>query len=308
MADLTYEQAKALDDSEQRAIQISGKNPDGTNWSGLPTQATVTGGATSAKQDDQIAIETAIQAAVEAVESQTADVATQTTLAAINTRLAGIVSTTSASASSISTPIDAVDVSNASIIALQVQGTFNLTLTFEASNNNTNWFAVQMSRIDNQGGSLVSQQPGSNQTIFTAPVGFRYFRVRVSAYSSGTANLTLVALNNQAIPATTGVSGSINTKANYLQPSAPATATVGTSSAIAVAQNFNRKGLVLTNTSSNIIYLGFGATAVVGSGYVLQPTGTPESRFTMDEYTFTNAAVHAIASGAGSNLAIQEYT
>lgn len=268
-----------------------------------PTEVTLTGGATSAKQDSQIAIETAIQNALDSIDAQTADLATEATVSAINARLAGLAASASGSASSVITAISPVDVSNASIVALQVQGTFNLTLSFEASNDNVSWFAVQMSRIDSQGSQLVSQQPGSNQTIFTCQVAFRYFRVRVSSYSSGTVNLVLVALNNQAIPATTGISGSVNTKANYSQAASPAAATVGTTSAIAVAQNFSRKGLVLTNTSANIIYLAFGATAVVGSGIVL----ASNAQFIMNEYTLTNAAVHAIASGLGSNLAIQEF-
>lgn len=89
-----------------------------------------------------------------------------------------------------------------------------------------------------------------------------------------------------------------------LTPAAPTFATVGTSSASAVAANANRKGLILINTSGNYIYLGLGFTAVIGSGIVLIPFGT----WTMDEFTFTTAAINAIASGASSNLSIQEFS
>lgn len=89
-----------------------------------------------------------------------------------------------------------------------------------------------------------------------------------------------------------------------LTASSPTAATVGTSSAQAVASNANRKGLILVNTSANIIYLAFGATAVVGSGLTL----SAGAGFIMDAFCFTTAAVNAIASGASSNLAIQEFT
>jgi hypothetical protein len=89
-----------------------------------------------------------------------------------------------------------------------------------------------------------------------------------------------------------------------ISPAAPTFATVGTSSAQAVAQNNNRKGLILTNTSANIIYLGFDSAAVVGRGVVLFPNGV----YCMGTYDFTTLAVLAIATGASSNMAVQEYS
>ena len=96
---------------------------------------------------------------------------------------------------------------------------------------------------------------------------------------------------------------SINTKTD-LTPAAPTAASVGITSAQAVASNANRKGLVLVNTSSAVISLGFGNAAVLNSGITLPPYGM----FEMDEYTFDTGAVNAIASAASSNLAIQEYS
>lgn len=87
--------------------------------------------------------------------------------------------------------------------------------------------------------------------------------------------------------------------------SAPTASSVGVASAQAVASNSNRKGLVLTNTSANYISLAFGANAaVLYSGITLNPGG---GVFVMDEYLYTTAAVNAIASGAASNLGIQEF-
>jgi len=99
------------------------------------------------------------------------------------------------------------------------------------------------------------------------------------------------------------VLGIVSTK-TPLTPSAPDMAVVGVASAQAVAANAARLGLVLVNVSDNLISLGFGAPAVLGSGVTLYPGGV----FNMGEYDFTLVAVNAIASVAASPLAIQEYT
>lgn len=90
-----------------------------------------------------------------------------------------------------------------------------------------------------------------------------------------------------------------------LTASAPAAASVGVTHGQVLAANANRRGLVLVNTSTNVISIAFGSSAVLNSGITLEPNG---GSFTMDEYTFTTAAVDAIASGGSSNLAIQEFT
>lgn len=84
---------------------------------------------------------------------------------------------------------------------------------------------------------------------------------------------------------------------------APASATVGTSSAQALAANPQRAGLVLTNTSANVISIAFGQAAVAGKGITL-PAG---AAFTMTTETASTDAVFAIATVASSNLAIQEF-
>lgn len=101
---------------------------------------------------------------------------------------------------------------------------------------------------------------------------------------------------NNTIPVKTG---------NALTASSPTAATVAATSGSAIGANSNRRGLVLINTSPNYISLGFGAAAVLDSGITLNPNG---GTYVMDEFTFTTSAVNAIASSAGSNLAIQEFT
>lgn len=85
----------------------------------------------------------------------------------------------------------------------------------------------------------------------------------------------------------------------------PTFATVGVASTVVVPANANRTGLVLINTSTNYISLAFdGAAAVLYSGVTLSPAG---GVFEMDPFIGTTGQVTAIASGASSNLAIQEY-
>jgi hypothetical protein len=89
-----------------------------------------------------------------------------------------------------------------------------------------------------------------------------------------------------------------------LTASAPATASVGVASAQAVAANALRKGLVLINMSDNVISIAFGTSAVINSGITLIPQG---GSWTMTRETYTVQQVQAIAGGAASPLAIQEF-
>lgn len=105
------------------------------------------------------------------------------------------------------------------------------------------------------------------------------------------------------VAATQSGSWTLSSKTD-LAPSAPTVASVGVSSAQAVAANASRTGLILINTSANTISLAFGANAaVLNSGITL----TSKGAFVMDEFCFDQGAINAIASVASSNLAIQEF-
>lgn len=101
----------------------------------------------------------------------------------------------------------------------------------------------------------------------------------------------------------TGVDSFIVNSRIALTASSPTSASVGVTSASALALNANRKGLVLINVSNNRISIAFGVAAVLNSGITLYPGGI----FVMDDYLFNTAQVFAIASIAASGLAIQEY-
>lgn len=98
--------------------------------------------------------------------------------------------------------------------------------------------------------------------------------------------------------------GTVSTK-TPLTASTPTFATVGTSSAQAVASNASRKGLVIVNLSSNTISFGIGAnSAVLNRGITLTGLG---SVWNMSEYDFNTSAINAIASSASSTISIQEF-
>lgn len=126
------------------------------------------------------------------------------------------------------------------------------------------------------------------------------------AQIAGTAtsvNNGTVDAGTQRVTIASDSTGRVSTK-TALTAASPTAASVGTSSGAAVSSNANRKGLVLINTSANTISIAFGTAAVLNSGITLAPFGV----FYMDEYSFTTAAVNAIASAVSSNLAVQEFS
>lgn len=98
--------------------------------------------------------------------------------------------------------------------------------------------------------------------------------------------------------------GAVGPRVAALVASAPTLATVGVASAQVLPLNTARTSLRMINTSSNTIFLGLGQAAVLNSGMVLIASG---GTWNMDAGDFTTQAIFAIASGAGSNLAIQEF-
>src|SRR5260221_9381806 len=64
-------------------------------------------------------------------------------------------------------------------------------LTFQGSNDNTNWASVYLYRMDSPGYSVGSSTAVGTNIIMIGGVNFRYFRVRMTTYTSGTAQGTL---------------------------------------------------------------------------------------------------------------------
>jgi hypothetical protein len=128
------------------------------------------------------------------------------------------------------------------------------------------------------------------------------------ALAAGTNNIGDVdVLTLPALPTGSNTIGAVNVNKTALTGSAPASVTIGGTSALVLASNANRRGAVIRNTSTSgqRISLAFaGGTAVLDSGVTLE-TGDV---FVMDEFTFTTGAINAIASAASGRLSVQELT
>jgi hypothetical protein len=88
------------------------------------------------------------------------------------------------SASAIST-LFTVDTLGYSSVAVQISGTYAATVAYEASNDQVSWFGAAGNLVANAGSTGLSASD-TGTGIRTFPVTARYFRARVSAYTSGT--------------------------------------------------------------------------------------------------------------------------
>jgi hypothetical protein len=121
---------------------------------------------------------------------------------------------------------------------------------------------------------------------------------------TGTDSSPITPANPLPITGTVTVSGGGSSPVSSTA-SAPTFATIGTSTGVLLASNASRKGCTFVNDSSGTIYLGFGASAVVGSGIRLNANG---GSFTMNPMTFTTQAINAISTSASCNVTVQEFT
>lgn len=85
--------------------------------------------------------------------------------------------------------VAATDVSNFAWFSLQITGTFSGTLTFNGSNDNVNFNNVAVVNVTSTTAGPTASQTSTG--VFHGSCSFRYLRVRMTAYTSGTANGTL---------------------------------------------------------------------------------------------------------------------
>lgn len=79
--------------------------------------------------------------------------------------------------------IPSTDVSMYKWLSIQITGTFNATVSWQASNDNATWVSVtSLSPLSTIGPGVSTTGTG----IFTFPIQYRYFRARVTTYTSGT--------------------------------------------------------------------------------------------------------------------------
>lgn len=126
--------------------------------------------------------------------------ATNTKLDALHTDLTGSLTTqvkalTVTGSLSATGAIDgSTDLSNYSSVSLQISGTYNATLLFEVSNDGVSWAGRSLTpvTITTSFTASVNALVGTSTGIWVGDIGAKFFRVRVSAYTSGTMTATLI--------------------------------------------------------------------------------------------------------------------
>lgn len=182
-------------------------------------------------------------------------------------------------------------------IGFEVDGSWAGTLSFEGSIGGT----YSPLSVVGLGSTTAVTSTTANGLWVGAVGGLRLVRVRMSAYTSGSAAVHLQA----AVASLSNAAGS-GSSPTGLTPGTATSATVGTSSSLIVPANTARKGLTLILlNSSNTVSFGLGAAAVLSTGITLTQLG---SVWEMDALTFTTGDIHAIASGASTKVCIQEFS
>lgn len=105
---------------------------------------------------------------------------------------------------------DTFDAINYQSVAIQLAGTFSATVSFEVSNDGTNW--VTKTIVNSTAGAAST---ATSPSIFSGDIGARYFRVRASAFTSGTIQVTLEyspesQYNVSQLPGTQSVQGTVS--------------------------------------------------------------------------------------------------
>lgn len=77
-------------------------------------------------------------------------------------------------------------------VMVRVNGTFTGSIVFEASDDQTNWYPIYMVRGSSAAGESSRALSGTTLESWRANIaGWRFFRVRCTAYTSGTATITI---------------------------------------------------------------------------------------------------------------------
>jgi hypothetical protein len=116
------------------------------------------------------------------------------------------------SASSATDLLPSTDVLIYKSLSLHVTGTVTATLAVQGSNDNTNWVTTSIvDATNNVNATLLSSNlSGAVNKMFYGLISFRYLRVRLTSYTSGTANATVELYTSILPPHSVGVIASQN--------------------------------------------------------------------------------------------------
>jgi len=103
--------------------------------------------------------------------------------------------------------IGSLDVSEYRSLSVQLKGTFSATVSFQGSNDNSNFFNV----VSQDTTSLTTPYvlTGSAPGLFKIPVVYKYLRARVTAYTSGTVSAAAFGYKDSTTLAAVGQIGTV---------------------------------------------------------------------------------------------------
>ena len=163
-----------------------------------------------------------------------------------------------------------------SIVGIQITGTFVATLAFEGSLDGTNWVSLF---FKTPSGDEASSATAAG--IFTGSVaGLKHVRVKASAYTSGSAVITIITSMSGAV--------SINQTDN-----AVATASGGSPKAgkTALAANAARKGWLIQNLGQNDLFVKLGAGASLVNFHIVLVGGSADDDGLGGSFSQFNGAI-----------------
>jgi hypothetical protein len=200
--------------------------------------------------------------------------------------------------------VPSTDVSKYSNVSIQVAGTFVGTLTFQGSNDNSTWSAVNMQAITSGTSGVTSALTTTGFVV--VPVFFKYFRARMTAYTSGTAtgSAQFAASAPDALGAVT-LTGTSTVQASTVAGTiTSAQITVGTTAVRATvagtAPNASRKLLLVKPSAANSgkIFIGPSTVTTSNAMEILGPDRV--------EFDFDAGDYFLISDVAGQTVEILE--
>lgn len=192
-------------------------------------------------------------------------------------------------------------------VNFQITGTWVGTITFQVSNDNTNWIAVNA--IASNGTAAVTTT-AANVVAYSALSGVQYFRVRFTAYTSGTATINAY-FNRDSVPTATLPGSPTNTVVGSAIGSGVTLYTVN-STATTNAANIkstaaNLYGISAMNTSATTKYVRFyskSTAPTVGTDVPIMVVAVPATSSKEIEYVpalrITTGLGVAITGGAAA--------
>jgi len=193
------------------------------------------------------------------------------------------------------------DISLSGNITVYIYGTYaGVNVSFEISPDNTNWFPVSVVREDSVIAETTSGVLTANtlRAWTTGAPGLSYFRVRATAWTSGTANVVIVA---GTYPFEPNVAATVTGQA----ATTSAVTNVGASATNVTlkAANANRKALYVFNAGTNNLFVKLGATATTTTSFtaMIPPNGfweLPDDPI----YTGIVDGIWSATGGSGANV------